>query len=210
MEPTVTARIAAPSNAEPKSGGPRLTLARRVSPTTGYTFPSLYSFPPFFTKQPNPSTWAHQRDQWVRLVLSWSRHTKTSLISLSQPALDASELFTHRELNRALPLAVVTEVLKFMAASKPPAAEFVSQAACYVYWKTPAEWADAIYSWVRATGQQGAILTFYELTESDPSLEFYTLPEALLRKVLDVLQRQGKCQVLRGTLGEDGDGVKFV
>jgi len=40
--------------------------------------------------------------------------------------------------------------------------------------------------------------------------DFYKLPEGLLRKVLDILQKQGKCQVLRGTLGEDGDGVKFV
>lgn len=41
------------------------------------------------------------------------------------------------------------------------------------------------------------------------TLEFYQLPEPLLRKALDVLIRQGKAQVLKG-LGEDGDGVKFV
>lgn len=42
-----------------------------------------------------------------------------------------------------------------------------------------------------------------------PRSEFYRLPEALLRKALDVLIKQSKAQVLKG-LGEDGDGVKFV
>lgn len=91
---------------------------------------------------------------------------------------------------------------------------------------------------VKETGQTNSIMTFYELTEggdlvhttgahslpSTPSAldspthmltedflstEFYRMPIPLLRKVLDILIRQGKAQVLKG-VGEEGDGVKFV
>jgi ESCRT-II complex subunit VPS25 len=41
--------------------------------------------------------------------------------------------------------------------------------------------------------------------------EFYRLPTPVLRKALDVLIKQGKAQVLKGTGAEDGgEGVKFV
>ncbi|GAA5896881.1 ESCRT-II subunit protein VPS25 [Sporobolomyces salmoneus] len=225
----VSSQLPAPSNtsnSKPTST-PRLTLTRHLSPTTSYLFPSLYSFPPFFTRQPNLSVWSHQRSQWIRLILSHCRHTKTSLLYLSETAINENELWSNEKIGRSLNRENVLEVLKFMAGStNPPQVEFLKSwttgtggtkgggatesEACYVYWKTPSEWAETIYGWIKETGQIGSILTFYELIESDDSLDFYRLPEGLLRKVLEILQRQGKCQVLRGTLGEDGDGVKFV
>lgn len=64
---------------------------------------------------------------------------------------------------------------------------------------------------IKQTGQQSSILTFYDLVESSEveQLEFYRLPEPLLKRSLEVLMRQGKCLVLKG-VGEEGDGVKFV
>lgn len=89
---------------------------------------------------------------------------------------------------------------------------------------------------IKETGQTNSIMTFYELTEggdlvhtTGPSLfqalpqirpvtyasctpvraEFYRLPTPILRKALDILIKQGKAQVLKGS-GDDGDGVKFV
>lgn len=79
---------------------PRLTLSPYISPSTGYKFPSIYSFPPFFTKQPNLTTWQHQQQQWIQLILSHSRHTRCSRLELSNESLRAMELFTNREINR--------------------------------------------------------------------------------------------------------------
>lgn len=38
-------------------------------------------------------------------------------------------------------------------------------------------------------------------------VEFYKLPDTLLRRALDILIKAGKAQVFKG---EDGDGVKFA
>ncbi|GAA5845034.1 hypothetical protein JCM3766R1_004855 [Sporobolomyces carnicolor] len=230
---TVSSRIGGGERPAADAGAarPRLRLPRHVSPRTGYTFPSLYSFPPFFTKQPNEQTWQHQRRQWSDLILSYARFTKTFHLSLAAAggAIDNPETefepFHNRDLNRTLARPVALEILKDMTLSNPPTVEFISSSsaaaagsgdaskqptACYLWWKSPRDWSDTIYEWVRATGQTNSILTLYELTENDPSLEFYKMPEPLLRRVLDLLQKQGKCQVLKGTLGEEGDGVKFV
>ena len=79
---------------------------------------------------------------------------------------------------------------------------------CYVYWKTPGEWADALYSWVDETGQKGAVLTVYELREGDAmkSKDWRDMDETLLRKVLNVLIKRGKAQVFGQ---EENAGVKF-
>ncbi|KAK4054787.1 hypothetical protein OIV83_000711 [Microbotryomycetes sp. JL201] len=87
-----------------------------------------------------------------------------------------------------------------------------SAPAALIYWRRPEEWASIIYDWIKETGQTNSIMTFWELTEGGGLVhtqEFYQLPEAVLRKALDTLIKQGKAQVLRG-IGEDGDGVKFA
>ncbi|CDZ96274.1 Uncharacterized conserved protein [Phaffia rhodozyma] len=41
--------------------------------SSGYVFPPIWSFPPFFTQQPNPETCQHQTNLWTNLILSWAR-----------------------------------------------------------------------------------------------------------------------------------------
>ncbi|GAA5940380.1 ESCRT-II subunit protein VPS25 [Sporobolomyces koalae] len=193
---------------------PRLTLEPWRSPESTYLFPSLYSFPAFFTRQPNPSVWQHQLSQWINLILSYCRHTRRSTLNLSLATVTDLELFHHRRIHRSLSLETLRAITDAMRAMNPPTIEPVSKSnpnEVYVYWKTPSEWASTIYDWIRETGQQNSILTFYELTQDSPieSLEFYNLPEGLLRKALDILTKQGKCSILKG-IGEQGDGVKFV
>jgi ESCRT-II complex subunit VPS25 len=190
---TVASRLAATTTTKPvpTSSTPRLTLTRYVSPTSHYTFPSLYSFPPFFTKQPNLSTWSHQRQQWIQLILSYSKFTKTSYYNLSGNELvESFELFKNQQINRGLNKQVLIDILKHMQ-TNGGSVEFLFNnnnhngttaalvgvgkgskeiTGCYVYWKTPLEWAETLYNWIRETGQQNSILTFYELTEQDPSL----------------------------------------
>lgn len=89
-----------------------------------------------------------------------------------------------------------------------PATKGEQSNTCYVYWKTPSEWADAIYGWVDETGQKGTVLTIYEIREGDAvrSREWHEMDEGLLRKALNVLVKRGKAQVFGQ---EENAGVKF-
>ncbi|POV99568.1 hypothetical protein PSHT_13430 [Puccinia striiformis] len=59
---------------------------RILTSKTGYNFPSIFSFPPFFTKQPNQQTWAHQVRLWHQLILSYCRYHKLHKIDISSSA----------------------------------------------------------------------------------------------------------------------------
>lgn len=87
-----------------------------------------------------------------------------------------------------------------------------------VYWRTPDEWGEELYTWVRDTGQNKGILTVYELAHGDfaQRLGIREFPLQLLRYAIDTLTRKGRAQLFRGTEGglERADpwsgGVKFA
>lgn len=141
--------------------------------TTPFPFPREYSFPPFFTRQPNLTTHHAHLVKWSSLILSYCRHHRLYKLSLSpssstsEPA-GADELFHNRKLDRRLSTADIREVIEFMR--KDGRAEYVGQTpgdVVWVYWRSPEEWAGLIEEWVDATGQKGTVLTLYELTEGD-------------------------------------------
>ncbi|GAA5831753.1 hypothetical protein JCM11251_003867 [Rhodosporidiobolus azoricus] len=187
-----------------------------TSSSSGFLYPSLFSFPPFFTRQPNPTTWSHQLQQWSTLVLAWCRFHRSWRVELTEETC-GKEPFTNERIKRRLHLPVLRAVIEHMVTSgsaeyDPKPMKGKSSTGAWIYWKRPEEWAAIIYEWVKETGQTNSIMTFYELTEGGDlvhTTEFYQIPHPLLRKALDVLIKQGKAQVLKG-LGEDGDGVKFV
>lgn len=83
-----------------------------------------------------------------------------------------------------------------------------------IFWRTTDEWARMLYEHVDKTGQLGSVLTVYELTlpdETPVDENFRNLDYHLLSRVVDVLVKQGKAQVLRS---DDGlgkmEGVKIV
>ena len=90
-------------------------------------------------------------------------------------------------------------------------AEWVDQKTkgkCWVWWRTPDEWADVVYNWVEGTGQKGSVLTVYELSQGDgvKGSDLYELDAEVVNKCLNVLVKRGKAQVF----GEgEGKGVKF-
>lgn len=211
----------AASTSEPSLAGLSLSGNTAYAPSTAalstdptkFTFPSYTSFPPFYTLQPNLTTLARQLELWSALITSYCAHHRLFRLSLSSPPAD---LFTNSSIKRSLKSADVRTVLDHM--SKPengPRIEWINPTTrgetantCYVYWKTPTEWADTIYNFVEETGQKGAVLTIYELREGESSLgrEWRDIDEALLRKVLAVLVKRGKAQIF-GL--EESAGVKF-
>lgn len=83
-----------------------------------------------------------------------------------------------------------------------------------IFWRTTDEWARMLYEHVDKTGQLGSVLTVYELTLPDePSVDedFRNLDYNLFKRIVNVLVKQGKAQVL---LSDDGlgkmEGVKIV
>lgn len=185
--------------------------------TSGYQFPAHYSFPPFFTLQPNVTTLARQLALWSDLVQSYCAAHKIFRLSLSSAVSDP--LFNHAKISRRLDVISIRRVLDYMASSEGDRrAEWIGSAnkkgpvtegsSAWIFWKRPQEWGDQIFTWVVETGQRGTVLTTYELREGDAvQNQLWTgMDEDMFRKCLDELCKSGKAQVF----GEgDGSGVKF-
>lgn len=80
----------------------------------------------------------------------------------------------------------------------------------YIYWRRPEEWATLLQKYIEETGQNGSVLTVYELTQEDrvQDQEFYGLDPAVLRSAIQVLAKKGKAQMMKGSDGEEM-GIKF-
>ncbi|KAH8809959.1 putative vacuolar protein-sorting-associated protein, partial [Hyaloscypha sp. PMI_1271] len=180
-----------------------------------FAFPSSYSFPPFFTRQPNTSTHHAQLQKWSSLVQAYCRHHRFFKLSLTD-SLD-SDLFHNKKIGKRLGREDAREVVEFMW--KEGRAEWVVDdkgktrgagegGEFWVWWRNVEEWAGLIAEWVDETAQKNTVLTLYELTESEATLsqEFHGMDPELLQKALSVLVKRGKAQVFGQ---EDQQGVKF-
>ncbi|OQO12050.1 hypothetical protein B0A48_02689 [Cryoendolithus antarcticus] len=201
--PTLTSAYAAP---------PPTSISSQIASTT-FTFPTYTSFPPFYTLQPNLTTRARQLTLWSNLLTTYCAHHRLFKLSLSfLPA----NLFANPSIHRTLSQPDIRTVLDHLALPAnggrvewiPTSSRSEKPNSCWVYWRTPAEWADAIYGWVDETGQKGAVLTVYEIREGEAvqSQEWRGMDEELLRKVLSVLVKRGKAQIFGQ---EETAGVKF-
>jgi ESCRT-II complex subunit VPS25 len=189
--------------------------------TTPFTFPSSYSFPPFFTPQPTLQTRSAQLKKWSSLIQKYCAYHNLYLLNLNT-ALD-TPLFHNATLKKRLSLKDAREVVEYMCSVEgderaewvPPvsggggsAGGAAEKSTAYIYWRKPEEWGNLIASWVDETGQKGSVLTLYELIEGEATVgqEFYGMDSRVLQKSLATLVKKGRAQVF-GT--EDQQGVKF-
>lgn len=189
------------------------TNSAAVAAVSAFEFPYYSTFPPFYSIQPNLTTQSRQLQLWSDLILSYCAHYRLFRLSLSSLPAD---LFNNVVVKRSLSQIDVRKVLDWMSKAENggraewllSTAKHESSNVCYIYWRTPSEWADMIYNWVDETGQKGTILTMYELQESDAvqSKEWRDMGEDLLRKVLNVLVKRNKAQIFGQ---EETAGVKF-
>ncbi|ORY20836.1 ESCRT-II complex subunit-domain-containing protein [Naematelia encephala] len=199
-----------PLNDGEKSPSPPTPL-RPVISSTGFEYPAIWSFPPFFTIQPNPSTQTHQIQLWTALILSWAQHDRIWEINVDA-ADGGGEVFWNRTISRRLLPASIRAVLGQMVKDGQAVPEPAKQTSTYLlYWRRPEEWGNLIYDWISDNGMTNTILTFYEITDGDLShtTEFREMPPNILRRALDTLIKKGKAQILSG-LGEAGEGVRFL
>jgi ESCRT-II complex subunit VPS25 len=61
-----------------------------------FSFPEIYSFPPFFTLQPVPATLEKQLLMWCELVLAYCAHHKINALDVK--AAESSPLFCNKSL----------------------------------------------------------------------------------------------------------------
>ncbi|ODM22697.1 hypothetical protein SI65_00286 [Aspergillus cristatus] len=184
------------------------------STTTPFQFPPTYSFPPFFTPQPNTSTRLSQLQKWSSLIQSYCRHHRIYRLSLIEAV--ESPLFHNAALRKRLGLSEARAVLEWMAKAEEEGgggrrAEWIdggSKTVVWVWWRRPEEWAGILADWVEATGQKNTVLTVYELIEGEgtASQEWHGMEQEAMFKSLNVLVKRGKAQVF-GSEGQEG--VKF-
>ncbi|KAF6227787.1 hypothetical protein HO173_007499 [Letharia columbiana] len=203
-----------------------------VQPRTAesFTYPQSYSFPPFFTLQPNLQTRLSQLRKWSRLIQRYCRHHHVFKLSLVA-ALD-TPLFKNAELRKRLSVNDALQVVDWMTRDEGGRrAEWIDGGVeakggtTWVYWKRPEEWAEVIVGWVEDTGQKNTVLTLYELMNGEMTvgqgivprekrsksnahgmLDFHGMDAELFHRSLAVLVKRGKAQVFGS---EDQQGVKF-
>jgi ESCRT-II complex subunit VPS25 len=183
----------------------------------------MYSFPPFFTKQPNRDTEAKRLQVWRDLIISYCRHHKVYVLELNDSTI-SSPLFFNASISRRLTKTEIAEILQMMTSAG--LAEWIpgDSNKFIVFWRSPAEWADAIFSWVVKQGHTDSIMTMFEFKEtSAPSgqcvyCSFHVLDpkhlfadiggvhEAILMKAIKVLEGRGKAVLLDS---ENGAGIKW-
>ena len=62
--------------------------------------PSIYSFPPFFTRQPNAQTYVAQRAAWTNLILGYYRSKRLWRIDVNQETIDKVPIFSNKDIQR--------------------------------------------------------------------------------------------------------------
>lgn len=186
-----------------------------------FEFPKIHSFPPFYTKQQNATILHNQLDAWTELILQFCQYYNIytllvhgGVLSQQNGGAEVPPLFHNKQLERAVLDDFLNDIFNHMI-HNVARAEYVDpkkkDSGIFIYWQTPAEWAKLLYDYVDRTGQLGTILTVYELTQLDELAQSEPLKDIdsnLFAKVVDVLVKQGKAQVLRGETGIEG--VKIV
>ena len=176
---------------------------------TDFIFPQIYSFPPFYTLQPNALTRASQLRSWSSLIQAYCRHHRLFKLTLVD-ALD-SNLFHNSTIKKRLNAKDAKDVIDHMVSKEgEERAEWIGsqKAAAWIWWRKPEEWATLLEDWVNDTGQKGTVLTLYELVEGEATekQDFHGMDMEVLHKALNTLVKTGKAQVF-GT--DDQQGVKF-
>ncbi|KAJ8978792.1 hypothetical protein NQ317_015516 [Molorchus minor] len=169
-------------------------------------WPWQYSFPPFFTLQPHPETRHKQVAAWKSLILAYCQKTKTYIIDVREAT--QFSLFNNSAINRKLEHNVIVSILSELQKTGNAAAVDKAKNRWEIYWHTLEEWASMIYEYVSNSGMQNTVLTLYELVHGENSNgeEFNGMQQEVLLKVLKVLERERKCEVI---VEDDMQGAKF-
>jgi len=173
---------------------------------TGYNWPWQYSFPPFFTLQPNSDTRKKQLEAWKSLILNY--HKTNKIYTLDVTESQEGELFNNTQINRKLPIDAIYTILDELQQRGNIEWLDKGKKRCYIYWRTPEEWGQQIYKWAVNNGMTNSVCTFYEITQGDDTSEeeFHGLDEGVLTRALKALEGEKKAEIMDF---DGSSGVKF-
>ncbi|KAF9530325.1 ESCRT-II complex, vps25 subunit [Crepidotus variabilis] len=187
-----------------------MALSTHTTPS-GFNLPSIHSFPPFFTEQPNPTTQTTVTNQWIRLITTYARHRKLFILRIEDaetPGSEWDEILRNERINRRLLPTHLSNIISAMSAKNLVEYEPPKQTrSVLVYWRLPEEWAEVLHDWAVKTGQLNSILTFYDITDPQIESALTNIPVPLLRRAIAILGKTGRSQIIAIPGGE---GVRFL
>ena len=83
---------------------------------SAFVWPQHYSFPPFFSKQPNVETNAMRVQMWKDLILGYCRHHRVFVLNVRE-AVATSPLFGNEAISRRLQPADANDIFHLMASA---------------------------------------------------------------------------------------------
>ena len=75
---------------------------------------------------------------------------------------------------------------------------------CHILWKTPEQWGQVIYDWVKENGGVNTVFTLFEIVNDNEGQSFHKLDQDILMRALKTLEKKKKAEVFK-----NGEGVKF-
>lgn len=184
-------------------------------------YPQIHNFPPFYTKQSNATVLENQLNQWCTLILqTCEQHRIYSVLPLGgvlrqQQDQPRDNFFENKAIERSAAPEFRKEILSHLV-HRLGRGSYVDNktpdAGVLVMWRTLREWAELLYGSIEATGQQGSVLTVYEMTMLEDQVvdeEFRNIDPVLFERILQELRRQGRAQILMSDDGGEIGGVKF-
>lgn len=90
--------------------------ARAGTARSAFVWPQHYSFPPFFSKQPNVETNAMRVQMWKDLILGYCRHHRVFVLNVRE-AVATNPLFGNEAISRRLQPADANDIFHLMASA---------------------------------------------------------------------------------------------
>ncbi|SCW03718.1 LAFE_0G16688g1_1 [Lachancea fermentati] len=177
--------------------------------------PPIYSFPPLYTCQPNALIRQQQLDTWCELILEFAKTNKAwcmsqegTIVTNSEQASSIPSIFVNEQIQRSAAAPFIEEIWSKMLQSEKAIRS--SKSTYIILWKSLDSWSSLILQWCESSGKLNQVITLYELTEGDETLdwEFHGMDIELCEKCLLKLCDRGRATMLK----DQGKvmGVKIV
>jgi ESCRT-II complex subunit VPS25 len=166
----------------------------------------FWNFKPFFTLQPVVATREKQLNTWSSIILQYcAQHKMNRIDPWTFPLFENTAI--NRKLNRDGITAVITKLIRSGNAEW----EDSSKTGLRIILKSVQSLAGDIYAWANRNDFVGTVLTLYEIHSGEDHQDsgFFGTDPIILKRAIQVLEREGKATILEGSTPEE-DGVKFL
>ncbi|QLG71461.1 hypothetical protein HG535_0B05030 [Zygotorulaspora mrakii] len=186
------------------------------------TLPAIYSFPPFFTRQPNALIRKQQITSWIEVILQYCKLKKCWSMTVEGSPVEGNpndsninpltggtdnSIFTNSEIQRSVPQVFVEEIWcqmceenKAVGADQGPK----DSSRYYILWRNFDSWASLVLQWFEDAGKLNQVVTIYELTQGDETMtwEFHGMPEQLMAYCLKPLEQRNRATLINDERGK--------